>query len=148
MREHDHDYEGNTWADLFGAGASADEWLAEWMAAKAAEKEAVDRRRSAEDRLIIMLGVGMTDGTETRQAGGYEVKITQRMTRSVDADLLQSLAADAGLSDHLSDLFRWKPELNKKQWDHSAENIRAALAPAITEKPGRPSFSITKATKG
>ena len=67
-----------------------------------------------------------------------------RIDRQVDAELVQELAADAGLTDHLPDLFRWKPELNKAQWDHAAQSIRDALAPAITAKPGRPSYSITK----
>ena len=116
-----------------------------WLEAKAAEQEATERRRQYEDELAELIGLSQaTDGTTTKEAGGYSIKVTQRLNRSVDSDLVQSLAAEAGLTAHLGDLFRWKPELNKKQWDHAAENIRSALAPAITEKPGRPSFSITK----
>ena len=116
-----------------------------WLEAKAAEQEATERRRRYEDGLSELIGLSQaTDGTTTKEAGGYSIKVTQRLNRSVDSDLVQSLAAEAGLTAHLGDLFRWKPELNKKQWDHAAENIRSALAPAITEKPGRPSFSITK----
>ena len=116
-----------------------------WLEAKAAEQEATERRRRYEDELSELIGLSQaTDGTTTKEAGGYSIKVTQRLNRSVDSDLVQSLAAEAGLTAHLGDLFRWKPELNKKQWDHAAENIRSALAPAITEKPGRPSFSITK----
>ena len=116
-----------------------------WLEAKAAEQEATERRRRYEDELAELIGLSQaTDGTTTKEAGGYSIKVTQRLNRSVDSDLVQSLAAEAGLTAHLGDLFRWKPELNKKQWDHAAENIRSALAPAITEKPGRPSFSITK----
>ena len=116
-----------------------------WLEAKAAEQEATERRRQYEDELAELIGLShAADGTTTKEAGGYSIKVTQRITRSVDSDLVQSLAAEAGLTAHLGDLFRWKPELNKKQWDHAAENIRSALAPAITEKPGRPSFSITK----
>ena len=116
-----------------------------WLEAKAAEQDATERRRQYEDELAELIGLSQAaDGTTTKDAGGYSIKVTQRLTRSVDSDLVQSLAAEAGLTAHLGDLFRWKPELNKKQWDHAAESIRSALAPAITEKPGRPSFSITK----
>ena len=58
------------------------------------------------------------------------------------ADKVQELAAEHGLTDHLSTLFRWKPELNMAIWKSSNESITRALAPAITAKPGRPSFTI------
>ena len=54
------------------------------------------------------------------------------------------LAAEAGLSDQLAHLFRWKPELNMSAWKAADESITTPLAGAITAKPGRPSFSITK----
>lgn len=117
-----------------------------WIRAKSAEAEAVANRRTIEDAMLSLIGIGEAqDGTTNAEApGGYKIKIVSRINRTVDADLVQELAAAAGLSDHLPALFRWKPELNKSQWDHAAESIRLALAPAITEKPGRPSFSITK----
>lgn len=119
---------------------------AEWMAAKEAEALAVMLRRQAEDRMASLIGIAESqEGTTNAEApGGYRIKITSRIDRKVDAELVQELAASAGLSDHLPSLFRWKPELNKSQWDHAAQRIRDALAPAITAKPGRPSFSITK----
>ena len=121
-------------------------WAARWNEAKAAEAAAVALRRECEDRMLSLLGIAENaDGTTNAKApGGYRIKVVSRINRTVDADLVQELAAAAGLSDHLPALFRWKPELNKAQWDHAAQSIRDALAPAITAKPGRPSFTVTK----
>jgi hypothetical protein len=55
---------------------------------------------------------------------------------------VQELAAEHGLTDHLSTLFRWKPEINMAIWKASDERITRPLAGAITAKPGRPSFTI------
>jgi len=128
------------------SGQTLDELAAMWTSAKLAEAEAVKLRREAEDRMASLIGVAENaEGTTNAEApGGYKIKIVARINRVVDSDRVQELAAQHGLSAHLSALFRWKPELNKSQWDHAAQNIRDALAPAITAKPGRPSFTVTK----
>lgn len=122
------------------------ECAAAWMAAKKAEADAVALRRDLEDRMTSLIGIAEShEGTTSASApGGFKIKVVGRIDRKVDAELVQELAADAGLTDHLPALFRWKPELNKAQWDHASPSIRDALAPAITAKPGRPSYSITK----
>jgi len=84
-----------------------------------------------------------TEGTATTDAGQYRIKITGRIDRKVDAELVQELAAENGLTEHLGALFRWKPELNLSAWKSADESITRALSGAITAKPGRPSFSIT-----
>lgn len=114
-----------------------------WLDAKEAEAVAVERRRKVEDELVRLLAVNpASEGQETTDLGDYKVKVTCRMTRKVDADLLQDLALNAGLSDHLPDLFRWKPELNMKEWKSASPEITSALSGAITTTAGRPSFSI------
>jgi len=122
-----------------------DELTAAWREAKEAERDAQERRRDIEDQITAMLAIPADlDGTST-----YGVlKVTGRIDRKVDADLLQELARDAGLTDHLSALFRWKPEINKKAWDAAADSITRPLAGAITSKPGRPSFAITDKKEG
>lgn len=117
-----------------------------WQIAKRDEANAIMRRRALEDSMLSLIGIAENaEGTTNAEApGGYKIKVSARIDRKVDADLVQELAAQHGLTEHLSDLFRWKPELNKAQWDHCAQNIRDALAGAITAKPGRPSFSITQ----
>jgi hypothetical protein len=123
------------------------ELAALWLNAKALEASAVEERRAIEDRIkeLVRLPEHL-DGTETVERDGYVIKMVGRIDRKVNSEQLQELAAEAGLSDHLSSLFRWKPELNMGVWKNTDESITSVLAPAITAKPGRASFSIT--TKG
>lgn len=118
---------------------------AEWYAAKEAEAAAMAHRRECEEKMLSLIGIGDDhEGTTNAEGGLYKIKVASRMSYSVDSDKVQELAAEAGVEAMLSELFRWKPELNKKQWERCAENIRSALAPAITVKPSRASFSIIK----
>ena len=115
-----------------------------WAIAKATEQNAQEERRTIEDQITLLLKVPADlDGTVTHGA----VKITGRIDRKVDADVLQQLALDAGLSDHLSALFRWKPEINRKAWDAADTSITGPLLGAITSKPGRPSFALVTEKK-
>jgi hypothetical protein len=114
-----------------------------WLSAKESEKQAVDYRRQLEDRMKSLIGIAENlEGTETAKPEGYTIKVTGRIDHKIDADLLQEVAAEHGLTEHLSSLFRWKPDINMTQWRNADQSITKALAPAITAKPGRPSFSI------
>jgi hypothetical protein len=121
----------------------------QWLQAKEAERQAVEARRVIEDELVKSFQIDDTkDGSKTYKPDGYKVKVTTRLSRRVDADALIDLAAQAGIdNDHLQALFRWKPELNLKEWQSAAPEITGPLAPAITTKPGRPSFSIERVEK-
>ena len=121
------------------------ELLAEaWMQAKEDERAATERRREIEDQIRSLANIADdSEGVQNVDAGAWKVKVTCRLDRKVDSDKVQELAAENGLSDHLSTLFRWKPEINAKAWDRADPAITNALAGAITVKPGRPSFAIT-----
>ena len=114
-----------------------------WLAAKEAEREAIEDRRRIEDRIKSLVGVAENmEGTETVDQDQFTIKIVGRIDRKVDGDKVQELAAEYGLTDHLSYLFRWKPELNMAVWKATDEAITKPLAAAITAKPGRPSFTV------
>ncbi len=116
-----------------------------WIDAKEAEKAAIDLRRSLEDELVMDLDISKTlDGTQNIEADGYKVKVVGRLDRKVNSDKLQDLAAEHGLTQHLSSLFRWKPEVNATAWKSADPLITAPLQDAITTSNGRPSFTITK----
>ena len=117
-----------------------------WIQAKEDERTAIEHRRAYEDKLMSLIGVAENfEGTENAEApGGYKIKITCRMSRKVDAEALQELAAEAGLTEHLSSLFRWKPEIDAKAWKAADVSITAPLMGAITTTPSRASFTITK----
>ena len=121
----------------------------EWATAKEAERAAIEKRREIEDAIGRLMKLPEAlDGTERLDANGWEIKVTGRIDRKVDTDALQELAREAGLTDHLTALFRWKAEINAKAWDRAADDITRPLTGAITAKPGRPSFSCTKKEEG
>jgi hypothetical protein len=116
---------------------------AQWIAAKDAEKAAQEERRLIEDRMLSLIGLPEAfDGTENAAAPGFKIKLVGRLNHRIDSDKLQDIAAENGLTDHLSSLFRWKPEINVRSWKAADESITTALLEAITTTPGRPSFSI------
>jgi len=119
---------------------------AEWMEAKSCERDAIEKRRIIEDEIVRILEVQETDErTRKLEADDFTIKITCRINRKVDGDLAQEIAAEHDMQDHLSLLFRWKPELNMTAWDGGVgDNVRKVFARAITSTPGRPSFNITK----
>lgn len=117
---------------------------AKWLEAKEQERMAIERRRIIEDQMAVELVLPVDiDSTLTFTPDKYVIKTVGRLNRKVDSDKLQELAAEAGLSDHLSTLFRWKPEIEMKAWKACDPAITSALADAITVTPGRPSFTIT-----
>ena len=80
-----------------------DELIAEWTLAKKAESEAIEIRRQAEDIMLKRLKLdGAFEGTENYEIGRYKVKIVGRLNRKIDAEKLQILAHENGLSEHLS----------------------------------------------
>ena len=116
---------------------------ANWLRHKTDEEKSTTERRKVEDQMVKLLAIADNfEGTETAEPEGFVVKISGRIDRKVDSDKLQELAAEAGLTDHLATLFRWKPELNMAVWKAADESITKPLASAITVKPGRASFKI------
>lgn len=116
---------------------------ANWLRHKTDEEKSTTERRKIEDQMVKLLAIADNfEGTETAEPEGFVVKISGRIDRKVDSDKLQELAAEAGLTDHLATLFRWKPELNMSVWKAADESITKPLASAITAKPGRASFKI------
>lgn len=118
----------------------------EWLDLKQAEKEATEKRREVEDKLLSLLGVPETlDGTQNFELdSGFKLKVVGRMVRKVDSDKIQEIAAEHGISEHLSSLFRWSAEINAAAWKSTSPLITEPLLDGITTKAGRPSFTITK----
>jgi len=115
-----------------------------WLNAKERERQAVNDRRSVEDRLAEILELDETvEGTVNIEKGRMKVKVVNRLNHKVDADRLQDIANESGLSDYLPTLFRWKPEINMSSWRKADEGITKVLLGAITTTPSRPSFSIS-----
>lgn len=115
-----------------------------WSCAKLEESQAVAKRREIEDKMTALLAINeQEEATTTAKTPQYQIKISTRLTRKVDADLIQELAAEHGLSHLLPSVCRWKPELDMRIWKGLADDARSKLSKAITTTAGRPSYSIT-----
>jgi hypothetical protein len=116
----------------------------QWIDAKAAEAKAIKERRAIEDMMVKSFEVAEDfEGTKNIEVETFKVKIEGRVNRKVNGDKLQEIAAEHGLTDHLTSLFRWKPEIAMNAWKAADKAITTPLLDAITATPGRPSFTIT-----
>jgi len=118
----------------------------EWLSLKEQERQATEARREVEDQLIGLVK-SKPDGSATTKLDGVTIKVTTRVNRRIDGDLLQDIAAEHGLTEHLGTLFRWKPDLNLSAWKSADQSITDPLLDAITSSEGRPSFNITTESK-
>jgi len=87
------------------------------------------------------------DAVQTTKLDDFTVKVTTRLNRKVDADLVQEIANEYGIQDSLSQLFRWKPDINLTAWTNADKDITSILSKAITTTASRSSFSITTVNK-
>jgi len=115
---------------------------ADWKRLKEAETQAQEQRRELEDQILAALNLGPFEGTKSFDLEGVTLKLTGRMNRRIDSDKLQEIAIESGLTEHLSTLFRWKPEIAAAAWKSADETVTRPLLDAITTTAGRPSFSI------
>lgn len=119
-----------------------------WIKAKADEAAAVAFRRNMEDEMAIILGLSAgLEGIQIFDVGEYQIKTVSRNNTKIDTEKLQEIAAENGLTEHLSMLFRWKPETNMKVWAGTSTSITTPLLEAFTVTPGRPTFSVTVKVK-
>lgn len=117
----------------------------EWAQQKEIEKNAIEQRRAIEDEIKSMLDIPETfEGSKSIETGSCMLKITSRFDKKVDSDKVQEIAAEHGLTDHLFQLFRWKAEINAATWKSAGLDVTMPFMPAITTKPSRASFTITK----
>jgi len=117
-----------------------DELSESWQELKALEQKYQAERRKVED--LILNKLTLSPSFEGSKEVGY-LTLTARMTRKVDPAKVDEIAKENGLEDHLSALFRWKAEINTAVWKATEGTITDLLKPAITTKPGRPSFKVT-----
>ncbi len=115
-----------------------------WLELKVQEDYVISERRFIEDQMISLMKIQETlEGVETKKEGNFTIKVTGRIDRKVNSEMLQEIAAENGLSEHLSALFRWTPTINMCAWKKCSPDITNVLLGAVTSKPGRPSFKIT-----
>ena len=115
---------------------------AAWQAAKADEKAANARRLEIEEQIVEALPLAV-EGTQTVDDGQYRVKVTHKLTRTVDTKALQlhwnSLSAFA------QDVFTWKADLSLPALRRLQENhpdLYPSVAVYVTSKPAKAAVSV------
>lgn len=101
-------------------------------------------RMQTEEALAYALGMPQEwEGTKTNTVGAYKVTLKRAMNYRIDAARLEQLAGNSeAMADAVKKAFKYKPEIDKKGWKALPDEMRAALSPAITMTPGKPSFTI------
>ena len=112
--------------------------------AKAAEERAKAAREAIERELAAAIGVPESwTGSTTSDICGYKVTCTRRDNIKIDADAVRGIAAESSALDQYSkQVFRWKPEIDKKAWDAAPDDVIKAFSAAVTRTPGKISFAL------
>ena len=112
--------------------------------AKEAEARAKAAREAIERELAAAIGVPETwTGSTTSEICGFKVTCTRRDNVRIDADAVRGIAAESSALDQYSkQIFRWKPEIDKKAWDAAPDDVIKAFSAAVTRTPGKISFAL------
>lgn len=123
-----------------------DKLCQEWLDAKMHERSVISRRREIEDNLVEALRINdKSEGTKRIESSVYNIAVEFKVNRKVDGKKLIEVAAANGIgNDVLQQIFRWKPEINMRDWKSADRSIVLALSNAVTTSDARPSVSITK----
>lgn len=113
------------------------QWIEIWKASKDAEDAAKDARLTAELQILALLekpddfkGYVKLEGVSV--AYGESVK--------VDTEMLQDMSGDANFAI-VNKLFRWKAELNAKEWKEAPKETRRHFSRVLSIKPTKPAFT-------
>lgn len=112
--------------------------------AKSAEAAAKRAREAIEKELAAAIGVPDTwSGTLSSTIGAYKVTCARRENVKIDADMLRDIAAgSAEMDGWVKKVFRFKPEIAKKEWDAAPADVLKTLGAAVTRAPGKISFTL------
>ena len=115
----------------------------QWLEAKAAESAARATRLEIEKQICEAHEFDKTfEGVATHEVEDYTVKITGRITRKVDVAQVREIATECGLTGQLENLFRWKCEIDARNWKAAGADTTDVFLPAIESKPGKPAVTV------
>ena len=115
----------------------------QWLEAKAAESAARASRLEIEKQICEAHEFDQTyEGVATHEVEDYTVKITGRITRKVDVTQVREIATECGLTGQLENLFRWKCEIDARNWKSAGADTTDVFLPAIESKPGKPAVTV------
>jgi len=119
------------------------ELSARWLEAKADEKEAQERRALIEADLLALVP-SVVGGSKTTNEAGYKITVKAPIYRSIDAEKWDEVKDSI---PHEIWPVKLRLEADDKGCKWLAENdptLWSVAARAITEKPGKASFTIEK----
>ena len=114
----------------------------EWLEAKHAEVQALEKRREIEEEILSMIQT-RDEGTTSETMGSLKLSITFKMDRKVDANGVQE--AWNMLPPLVQEAFIWKPDLvlrHARAIESANPEAYKILAQFITVKPARPSVKV------
>lgn len=98
-----------------------------------------------ESKLAAAFGVPeQWTGQKTNTVGLYKITARRALNTKIDVKQLRKIATDHALENKLGELFRWKPEIDRKAWDKESLETRTLLSYAITQTPGKISFAVER----
>lgn len=134
----------NTALTVLPGPCPINEAAAALLAAKEAERLAIEARIDAEQALIALAGDLKAEGTITLPSDAYKITITTKVNRSVDQARLTEIASQVP-AEFGKRLIRWKPDLVLTELRYLEANepqVFAIVAQAITANPAKPSIEV------
>jgi len=113
----------------------------QYQLAKENEQLAKEGRLEAEKALLDAIRLEKQEGTETFATEGFKIKITSKLTRSLDFPAYQALDLPANLA-----FVEMKPAIDLKRLRAIEMVDPAIVASCITVKPAKPSIKIEEVT--
>ena len=114
-----------------------------WLRAKADEEEAKAARVAVEERIEEALQIHESfEGSKTHEIENFKLRVSRKNSQKIDSKKLVEIATQKKLEPLLQKLFRWKPEIKKKEWDRAKAEVRLAFSKAITTTPGKISIKV------
>lgn len=115
--------------------------IAQRIAAKRVEDDAIEARRAIDTQLADMLrDPAKPEGAVSRKEGDYKVTCTFGISRKVDTDALQKTWHDLTAAQH--DTFKWSADVRVGELKKLPDAERVALAKFIESKPASPQIKI------
>jgi hypothetical protein len=114
-----------------------------WLKAKAAEEEAKAARVAVEEKIEEALQIPESfEGSKTHEIENFKFRVSRKNSQKIDSKKLVEIATQKKLEPFLQKLFRWKPEIKKKDWDRAKAEVRLVFSEAITTTPGKVSIRV------
>lgn len=116
-----------------------DELADQWQRQKLIEQTAAEERKAIELQMQELIDIKL-EGSTTFHSEYFDIKAVAKVTRSLDADMLQQDWQN--LPKAVQDCVKWKPQVDTKLLRALEAIDDMTLARYMTTKPAKPSFSI------